>query len=158
MEAVPGTTSSTPTPLSPDQKYCSECGKVILRRAVICPSCGCSQAAAQPSRAPLFASLPQASDPVPRQHTGPEMTDILLMLVLNFLWPGLGNAVVGDKRGWRYMVGTVFVCIIGFFTFWIPVILVFVLTSYRGYEFLTARATSSNSQTDGAVQASNTKE
>src|ERR1700741_250969 len=30
-------------PLSLDQKYCTECGKVILRKAEICPGCGCRQ-------------------------------------------------------------------------------------------------------------------
>jgi TM2 domain-containing membrane protein YozV len=35
----------------PDEKYCTECGQVIKVKAVICPKCGCSQAAAFPAQA-----------------------------------------------------------------------------------------------------------
>jgi hypothetical protein len=37
--------TTTTVPIGADQKYCSECAKVILRRAEICPGCGCRQVA-----------------------------------------------------------------------------------------------------------------
>lgn len=37
--------TTTTVPLGADQKYCSECAKVLLRRAEICPNCGCRQVA-----------------------------------------------------------------------------------------------------------------
>lgn len=40
-----------------DQRYCSDCGKVISARAEICPSCGVRQRSAQGSKSKIAAGL-----------------------------------------------------------------------------------------------------
>ncbi len=46
------TTAESTGSKSPDMKFCSECGKEIAKKAVVCPHCGCqvdSMAKEQPS-------------------------------------------------------------------------------------------------------------
>jgi hypothetical protein len=38
----------TATECGPNQKYCRDCGKLILERAEICPGCGCRQIGVSP--------------------------------------------------------------------------------------------------------------
>lgn len=110
-----------------NEKYCMDCGKIILLRAEICPHCGCRQAAAPAvvaSPAPVYTQ----SDPI----VGP----MILLFVLNFLWNGLGNIAVGDKRGWAYgFLNWIFV-IISIFTLWIPCLGFFAYCGYQGYTYL----------------------
>lgn len=72
---------STPasTPIGQDQKYCSECGTVILRRAEICPACGCRQSfpsALNKSGFPPFYSetAPKPQDPIPSLDQFPSLS------------------------------------------------------------------------------------
>jgi hypothetical protein len=128
------TTTQSVSGINPDQKYCAECGKIILRRAEICPGCGCRQGSA-PNRQSSFFGGPQfgGSDELQSPFVG----RMILMLALNFLWSGIGNLAVGDKRGWGFMLVNVVIFVVGFFTLFIPVILFFVYCSYTGYQFLT---------------------
>jgi hypothetical protein len=121
-------------PIVEEQKYCSECGKVILRRAEICPNCGCRQTIA-PNHLQFPWEKIRAS--IPPELQSPFVVRMLIMGGLNFFWPGLGNLVVGDKRGWRYMLASIVICLVGFFTLWIPVVLFFVYCTHAGYQFLT---------------------
>jgi hypothetical protein len=61
-----------------------------------------------------------------------------ILLVLNFLWNGLGNLAIGDKRGWQFGFINWLVAAIGFFTFWIPCLLFFAYCGYEGHKFLTS--------------------
>lgn len=132
---------STPsvTPIGQDQKYCSECGKIILRRAEICPGCGCRQ---------LFSSNNQMGQVV-RTNTQPQLESpfvgkMILLIVLNVPWPGLGNLAVGDPRGWKFLLICIPICLLGFFTAWVPVILFFAYCCYEGYQFLLKAAAPSS--------------
>lgn len=110
----------------PNEKYCADCGKLILLRAEICPGCGCRQApTATPSNAGTFTVR---ADPL----LGP----MLLLLFLNCLWSGLGNIAIGDKRGWAYGFFNWIVFIVSWFTAFLPSIAFFVFCSFRGYEYL----------------------
>jgi hypothetical protein len=73
-------------------KYCQECGQQINRRAVICPKCGC---ACSSEKSPAAISLPKL-------NVDGNLFPMAIVLVCNALWAGLGNLMVGDKRGWAY--------------------------------------------------------
>src|SRR5580704_7347164 len=97
-----------PEVLSPqDKKYCSECGKLILRRAEICPGCGCRQQSSSNS-ARLDLAPPELGRPI-----APKMITLIL---LNFLWSGVGNVAIGDKRGWGFIFANIVIFVISFFT------------------------------------------
>jgi hypothetical protein len=52
-----------PPAIGQDQKFCMDCGKVILRHAEICPGCGCRQLpSAQPSTF-ITPSTPEIQSP-----------------------------------------------------------------------------------------------
>jgi len=59
-----------------------------------------------------------------------------MLLILNALWNGFGNVVVGDRRGWRYALYNVALFAIGFFTVFVPVVLFYVYCAYEGYQYL----------------------
>jgi len=100
------------------QKYCCDCGKLIFERAEICPNCGCRQLPpAQPSAGP-----------------------VILLIVLNILWTGLGNLVIGDKRGWAYGFLNWLVLLASILTFGLASIAFFAYCSYQGYEYLRKTA------------------
>lgn len=126
---------STPAvlPIGPDQKYCSECGKVILRRAEICPGCGCRQFSAPQPASPGAVAL--------RANVSPELQSpfvgrMILLIALNVLWSGLGNLAVGDKRGWGFLLLNILIFTVGLFMMGIPIILFFAYCTYAGYQFL----------------------
>lgn len=121
--------------ISPEQKYCSDCGNVILRRAELCPKCGCRQSEApQPAFEANFfpQSLSMASSSV-------DSGKLALLLVGNFFWGGLGNLLLGDSRGWVLGFVTWSVCLLGSFTFFLPLLPYFGFTCYLGYEFFKAQ-------------------
>jgi hypothetical protein len=119
--------------LNQDQKFCMDCGKVILRRAEICPGCGCRQIHAP---APVLSSQFAA---IESQLQSPLAGQMVILLVLNFLWNGLGNLAVGDKRGWSFGFINWVVFAISFFTAWIPSLLFFAYCGYAGYQFLLTK-------------------
>lgn len=134
-QATASVTDPEPS-IGQDKKYCMDCGKVILRRAEICPACGCRQLPAHKSqqsgsRQTVFASEP--TSPELQSHFVGQMAALLL---LNCLWNGLGNLAIGDKRGWVWGFFNWVVLAIGFFTFWIPCLLFFAYCGYAGYQFL----------------------
>lgn len=105
-----------------NEKYCTDCGKLILLRAEICPGCGCRQITPEP-----IARL-YRPDPI----AGP----MILLLLFNVLWNGLGNIVVGDKRGWGYGFLNWVFFVLSFFTLWVPCVLFFAYCGWEGYEHL----------------------
>lgn len=110
-----------------NEKYCTDCGKIILAKAEICPNCGCRQmAAAVPQHHSVTADF--TSDPI----VGP----MILLFVLNILWNGLGNLVVGDRRGWGYGFLNWVFFIVSIFTFGLPCIGFYAYCGYQGYCFL----------------------
>jgi len=119
-----------------NRKYCTECGKLILRRAEICPGCGCRQVFPAVGRAGFgqgFLGPAEASSP---ELETSFVTKMAILLALNFLWNGLGNLAIGDKRGWAIgFLNWIFVAI-GFFTLWIPPLLFYAYCGYAGYKFL----------------------
>jgi hypothetical protein len=128
-----------PPPLTRDQKFCMDCGKVILRRAEICPACGCRQAPAPHQNSSNFPS--SSSWPVSRS---PELqssfvTKMATLILLNVLWNGLGNLAIGDKRGWTYGFFNWIVFALSFVTVGIPSLLFFAYCGYAGYQFLLAQ-------------------
>jgi hypothetical protein len=124
-----------------DQKYCTECGQRILRKAEICPHCGCRQMPPPHtgifgSRAPSLGSSANGSYDTIR---------LILLLVLNLLWNGLGNIAVGDHRGWKYALFNVLLYVpvllllltlgpIGF----VPTLAFYAYCAYQGYSYLEA--------------------
>ena len=127
--------TSNSVPLGLDQKYCSECAKVILRRAEICPGCGCRQSnTPQPASSASGSALTQ----------DPFVGHLIVLILLNCLWSGLGNLAVGDKRGGRFAAINIAVFIVGFFTAFIPLLLFFAYCCYEGYQFLLANKASTS--------------
>jgi hypothetical protein len=123
-------TFATHPPLGQDQKFCMDCGKVIMRRAEICPGCGCRQVAAAAAN-PMTTSLPR-----PPEVQSQFVTQMAILLALNVLWNGLGNLAIDDKRGWQYGFLNWVIFAISFFTAGIPSILFFAYCGYAGYQFL----------------------
>lgn len=117
-----------------DQKFCMDCGKVIHRRAEICPGCGCRQAPVV--RAESAFNFGISSTPELQQKF---VTQMAMLLLLNFFWSGLGNLSIGDKRGWSYGFVNWIVFIIGCFTLWLPCLAYFAYTGYEGHKFLVAK-------------------
>jgi hypothetical protein len=125
--------------LGPDRKFCTECGQRILRKAEICPYCGCRQL--PPPRAGILGSRGSAEG-----GSGSGSSDtirLMLLLVLNMLWNGLGNIAVGDHRGWKYALFNLLLTLpallllatlgpIGF----VPGIAFYAYCAYQGYSYL----------------------
>ena len=111
---------------------------MILRRAEICPGCGCRQLPATPTSAPIFANLGQNSE-----LAGPVAGQMILLLVLNIFWNGLGNLAIGDKRGWAFGFLNWLVFALSMVTAGIPSLLFFAYCGYVGYQFLTEEHSSS---------------
>jgi len=123
-----------PQVMSPaDQKYCSECGKLILRRAEICPGCGCRQSSPRGG----FSSGGGFNIPRSPELEGPFLIRMALLIGLNVLWSGIGNVAIGDKRGWGFMFMNIIVFIVSIFTAFVPSLLFFAICSYAGYRFLS---------------------
>ena len=131
----------------PNQKYCRDCGKLIMERAEICPGCGCRQSETPPfpnqsARAFILPSLDTVTGPM------------IMLLCLNFLWNGLGNIAVGDKRGWGYgFLNCVFFGV-GFFTAFIPVLFFYAYCGYQGYQFLRASTIQANTLSNRGTSSS----
>jgi hypothetical protein len=120
---------SVPQPLVAavqETKYCTECGKVIFRKAEICPNCGCRQS---PSPRQANFNLPNLSVP-------PTTGRLIILVVGNILWNGLGNLVIGDNRGWTYGFINLACFIASLFTLGIPCIVWCLYCSAKGYEYL----------------------
>jgi hypothetical protein len=133
---------------SVDQKYCADCGKLILRRAEICPGCGCRQMAAPQDPSSLnfsatTSSLATSAGEVGKMLFTPARGAVLLLWVLNVFWCGLGNLAIGDSRGWKYGLTNWLFFVASFFTVGIPCMFFFVYCSYEGQQFLQKRATAS---------------
>jgi hypothetical protein len=119
--------------ISPDMKYCMDCGQQILRRAEICPRCGCRQLL--PPRPGLVGGPATGTSSSTAGSFGTDKTSkVLILLVLNALWSGVGNVLVGDKNGWRYVFFNIFVFLISLETFFIPTVLFFFYCCYKGYK------------------------
>lgn len=125
--------TTTAVPIGSDQKYCSECAKVILRRAEICPGCGCRQVATQPVQ-PGPGFYPSYQTPTP---PSPFTNKMIVLVLLNFLWSGAGNVAIGDRRGWGFVFANIIILVISFFTAFIPSILFFGFCCWTGYQYLT---------------------
>jgi hypothetical protein len=124
-----------------DQKYCGDCGKLILRRAELCPGCGCRQMAAPKEPSLLNFSETASSVAISAGNVGkmlitPARGAMLTLLVLNVFWCGLGNVAIGDSRGWKYGLANWLFFVASFFTFGIPCFCFFVYCSYEGQQFL----------------------
>jgi hypothetical protein len=117
------------------QKYCTDCGKLILARAEICPECGCRQL-------PIQSAV--SSYGVPKLRVDPAAGPMILLLVLNILWSGLGNIAIGDKRGWGFGFFNWVCFVASFFFFGVPCILFFAYCGFKGYQYLQLCNSSSN--------------
>ncbi len=134
----------------PNQKYCRDCGKLIMERAEICPGCGCRQ-----SGIPNY----QQTQPFTVPTISPIMGSMVAMCGFNILWSGIGNIVVKDKRGWWFVIINIFIVLLssiaartfeesGFFLF---VVLFYAFCSYLGYVFLR-ESTAGNARRDGELE------
>lgn len=112
------------------EKYCTDCGALIRVRAEICPKCGCRQPM------PLWPDQPIARYPVIPWEPDPLVKPMIVLLTFNFLWNGLGNIIIGDKRGWGYGVLNWLVVALSFFTMWVPCLVFFAGCCWQGYLFL----------------------
>ncbi len=118
---------------SPEQKYCTDCGKLILRRAEICPACGCRQLPSPTGKSSLDAVTTTFTQAASNPIFGP----MILLLVVNVLWNGLGNISVGDNRGWKYGLANLFIFAASLFTMGIPCMLFFAYCGYEGHRYLS---------------------
>jgi RNA polymerase subunit RPABC4/transcription elongation factor Spt4 len=112
----------------PDDKFCMDCGSVIVRRAEICPKCGCRQLPAPTEPRSLDVSVPKGAGNAAK------------LVIGNILWNGLGNILVGDARGWWYAIGNCFVFFISLFTYGIPCIIYCISCCAKGFEYLGRQA------------------
>jgi hypothetical protein len=139
MEPTPSTPEGDVLPpsqaASQDEKYCMDCGKIILRRAEICPKCGCRQTPAGPlPNGQTYQTINPSQN-----FQGEFVGKMVLLIGLNVLWNGLGNVSVGDKRGWGYGFFNVVFFALSFFTVFVPCVLFFGYCGYMGYQFLLAQ-------------------
>jgi len=118
--------------IAPDMKYCMDCGKQILRRAEICPHCGCRQLPPPRTGFQLGGAAPSGSSAI-GSFGNDKTSRILILLFLNVLWNGVGNLVVGDKNGWHYVFFNVVIFVISLATYFIPSLLFFFYCCYHGY-------------------------
>ena len=65
------------------------------------------------------------------------MGRMIILIVLNILWSGVGNLAVGDKRGWGFLLINIVVFTVGLFMLGIPILLFFGYCCYSGYQYLT---------------------
>lgn len=128
---------SVPIPLTSDQKYCSECGKIILRRAELCPGCGCRVMPPTPS--PVAGNQTPWQLPTSPQLQSQFVSQMAILLIVNCLWAGLGNLAVGDKRGWSFGFVTWLAIGLSFLIPALPLLAWFAFASYLGYQFLQER-------------------
>lgn len=131
-----------------EQKYCMDCGALILRRAEICPKCGCRQMSPPvPSTTEQAAAkaLPPAAAPSTAYAAGAALSQVaggeiggkmVILVLLNILWAGLGNICIGDKRGWLFGILTWLFLVIAIYTAGITLLLYFIAVTYAGYTFL----------------------
>jgi hypothetical protein len=134
--------------ISAEQKYCCDCGGVILRRAEICPKCGCRQLPPTPVSTvqsnPFSANLPNADGILP----------MMSVVVGNFFWAGLGNLLVGHKDGWKFGLMTwIFVVIIAVVA---PIgavgyLVWMIYCDVKAYEFLQKKHSADQSKTQAAT-------
>ncbi len=133
----------------PNQKYCRDCGKLIMERAEICPGCGCRQSGIPPYQQPQPFTVPAIS---------PIMGSMVAMCGLNILWSGIGNIVVKDKRGWWFGIINIFVFLLSIMAsrmfeepgFMLFVVLFYAYCNYLGYLFL--RESTRDAQRDGELE------
>lgn len=124
------------TPITADQKYCSDCGTVILRRAEICPNCGCRQLP-EPRSSQSVTFARAVTSVISTGTPSPDTGKMVVLFICNFLWSGLGNLVIGDKRGWQLGFLNWLVFALSWFTFGLPSLLFFGFCCFQGYKFLT---------------------
>lgn len=126
-----------PTTPNTDQKYCSECGKIVLRRAEICPGCGCRVSGTPPP--PIGAVPPSWNVREAPQLQSQFVLQMAILLVLNCFWAGLGNLAVGDQRGWSFGFATWLAIGLSFLIPVLPLLAWFAFASYLGYQFIQER-------------------
>lgn len=110
-----------------------DCGALILRRAEICPKCGCRQLSPKvPPPSTAYAAGAALSGLAGGEAGGQTM----MLILLNVLWAGLGNICIGDKRGWLFGILTWFFWAIAIYTMGIPLLVYFIVVTHAGYTFL----------------------
>ncbi len=118
--------------LGPEMKYCAECGREISRRVELCPYCGCRQTL--PPRSRIFGA---------RTPSHFDTRKMLLLVVLNAVWNGLGNVIVGEWAALAAMFINLFL-VVGLFRGFPPSFLLLplftVYCDYQGYKFLVRKA------------------
>ena len=118
--------------LGPAMQYCAECGRGVSRRVEICPYCGCRQSL--PPRSKVFGA---------RTPSHFDTRKMLLVIVLNAVWNGLGNLVLGEWAALVVMLPNFFL-VVGLFRGFPPCFLLLprltVYCDYQGYKFLARKA------------------
>ena len=118
--------------MEPDTKYCAECGREVSRRAELCPYCGCRQSL--PPRSKIFGA---------RTPSYFDTRKMILVIVLNAAWNGLGNVVLGEWAALGVMFINFFL-VVGLFRGFPPCFLLLPLLTifcdYEGYKSLARKA------------------
>lgn len=104
-----GNPANPELPDAPEMKFCMDCGEKILRKAEICPKCGCRQIAA-----------PQRSVPK-RRHSfmGVELATVGLIACLGIIGFWIVSWIVDavsdavDERGAAPVIRFIILCILG---------------------------------------------
>lgn len=125
---------------APDMKYCADCGKQIVRRAEICPHCGCRQFPPVPQN-----PLDTVGAKIRADYRAKEMVTLALW---NLAWTGLGNVLAGDrKEGFAAMalglliIPVIFTTSPSFIVLWLAL---YVYCGVHGYRFLERKETDKN--------------
>ena len=122
-----GAAQSSPNPSAPAQDGPTASAPGGGERSVKCPNCH------QQTKADNFCQYCGTQLGSGGPTTSVDGGQMILLLALNFLWNGIGNVVIGDKRGWKYILLNIVLFVIGLATAFIPVVLFYAYCGYQGY-------------------------
>lgn len=96
--------------------YCRQCGRYMDEGGVFCPICLTHSNVCGISSPPL-----------------------VLMIVLNIFWNGLGNLAIGDNRGWALGFFNWLVLAVAYFTVGLSMPIYWAYCCWVGYRYLQGK-------------------
>jgi len=139
-------------------KYCTACGKQISLAATFCEHCGSRQLSLQqpavqsiPHKVSEF-KLPNLAAYNLKPAMASELPQIGLMTMLNMLWCGLGNKVIGDKKGGTFMLLNIPILVASFFLAFIPSLAFLIYCGIHGWQHIVSQRTPSAGNGQGQAK------
>jgi len=81
-----------------------------------------------------------------------ELPQIGLMTMLNMLWCGLGNKVIGDKKGGTFMLLNIPILVASFFLAFIPSLAFLIYCGIHGWQHIVSQRTPSAGNGQGQAK------